>query len=336
MTLTLREAISAGQTTIAVNGADTLRVGSFRQLGDEVLGIRAVKRPTLQPGQAVWQLLSVERGIENSEPVVHAAAVEMTTYAGGTGGGLSADNTVDPPEDVTSLVSAGAVIGSGVVTLRGKDFYAQDTDPGAVGTGSVWKDTSASFPYNWWERNSTDDGWDAIATIVVTGAGSVDAEANLTVESVDGDADAQTLATAVNGAANASIRADTAGSSNATVNIASNANGDGDANALTNAYALDGTASVDRTAEGTGAFGYASADTTATGSFGADASVRAIRAGVEAGMKAEVDATSARLGFNGATPIAKPAITGSRGANAALASLLTALANLGLITDSTS
>jgi hypothetical protein len=42
------------------------------------------------------------------------------------------------------------------------------------------------------------------------------------------------------------------------------------------------------------------------------------------------------IGFYGTTPIAKPAPTGSRGGNAALASLLTALANLGLITDSTS
>ncbi len=41
------------------------------------------------------------------------------------------------------------------------------------------------------------------------------------------------------------------------------------------------------------------------------------------------------IGF-GVTPIAKPAVTGSRGGNAALASLLTALANLGLITDSSS
>lgn len=40
------------------------------------------------------------------------------------------------------------------------------------------------------------------------------------------------------------------------------------------------------------------------------------------------------LGFNGAPPISKPSVTGSRGGNAALASLLTALANLGLITDS--
>jgi hypothetical protein len=41
------------------------------------------------------------------------------------------------------------------------------------------------------------------------------------------------------------------------------------------------------------------------------------------------------LGFYGATAVAKPTVTGSRGGNAALASLLTALASLGLITDST-
>jgi len=41
------------------------------------------------------------------------------------------------------------------------------------------------------------------------------------------------------------------------------------------------------------------------------------------------------LGFYGATATTKPAVTGSRGGNAALASLLTALASLGLITDNT-
>jgi hypothetical protein len=42
------------------------------------------------------------------------------------------------------------------------------------------------------------------------------------------------------------------------------------------------------------------------------------------------------IGFYGTSPIAKPTVTGSRGGNAALADLLTELANLGLITDSTS
>jgi hypothetical protein len=39
------------------------------------------------------------------------------------------------------------------------------------------------------------------------------------------------------------------------------------------------------------------------------------------------------VAFNGAAPAAKPTVTGSRGGNAALASLLTALAAYGLITD---
>lgn len=49
-----------------------------------------------------------------------------------------------------------------------------------------------------------------------------------------------------------------------------------------------------------------------------------------------IEPTSGRVGFMGATPIQRPTVTGSRGGNAALASLLTELANLGLITDSTS
>lgn len=41
-------------------------------------------------------------------------------------------------------------------------------------------------------------------------------------------------------------------------------------------------------------------------------------------------------GFFDKAPISKPTVTGSRGANAALASLLTQLAALGLINDGTS
>lgn len=48
------------------------------------------------------------------------------------------------------------------------------------------------------------------------------------------------------------------------------------------------------------------------------------------------DTSSRKLGFFGGTPGAKPTVSGSRGSNAALADLLTELATLGLITDSTS
>lgn len=53
-------------------------------------------------------------------------------------------------------------------------------------------------------------------------------------------------------------------------------------------------------------------------------------------LSAEADGTQALIGVFGATPIAKPTVTGSRGGNAALASLLTALADLGWLTDSSS
>lgn len=52
--------------------------------------------------------------------------------------------------------------------------------------------------------------------------------------------------------------------------------------------------------------------------------------------KHTLDGTANQIGFFGATPVSKPTVTGSRGGNAALASLLTALASEGLITDGTS
>lgn len=49
-----------------------------------------------------------------------------------------------------------------------------------------------------------------------------------------------------------------------------------------------------------------------------------------------ITGASQRIGFFGTPKIAKPTVTGSRGGNAALASLLTQLSNLGLLTDGSS
>jgi hypothetical protein len=57
---------------------------------------------------------------------------------------------------------------------------------------------------------------------------------------------------------------------------------------------------------------------------------------IETAGVVQIRGTPTGLGFYAAAPVAKPTVTGSRGGNAALASLLTALANLGLITDSSS
>lgn len=48
-----------------------------------------------------------------------------------------------------------------------------------------------------------------------------------------------------------------------------------------------------------------------------------------------IDPDGNRLGFHGSSPVAKQVVAGSRGGNAALTQLLTALATLGLITDNT-
>ena len=53
-------------------------------------------------------------------------------------------------------------------------------------------------------------------------------------------------------------------------------------------------------------------------------------------VEGDIDHNGANIGFYGTAPAAKPTVTGSRGGNAALASLLTGLAGLGLITDSSS
>lgn len=52
------------------------------------------------------------------------------------------------------------------------------------------------------------------------------------------------------------------------------------------------------------------------------------------GVRVEADGTAGRLSFFGGTAVVKPAVTGAKGGNAALTSLLTALSGLGLVTDS--
>lgn len=70
--------------------------------------------------------------------------------------------------------------------------------------------------------------------------------------------------------------------------------------------------------------------TTTTSLTGATTNV-----GTTAGNDVNIGNSTGDIGFFGATAAAKPTITGSRGGNAALASLLTAGATLGLWTDST-
>lgn len=56
---------------------------------------------------------------------------------------------------------------------------------------------------------------------------------------------------------------------------------------------------------------------------------------LDGGSATKFEYNTTGLGFHGTAPVAKPTITGAKGGNAALTSLLTQLASTGLITDST-
>lgn len=71
------------------------------------------------------------------------------------------------------------------------------------------------------------------------------------------------------------------------------------------------------------------------GTFISHTGTAAARFGGEVEIDGALNHDGSTAGFLGAAPVARPNITGSRGGNAALASLLTGLANLGLVTDST-
>lgn len=183
-----------------------------------------------------------------------------------------------------TVVAEGQAVGQSIIigSLEGtKDFYAQDADPGAVGAGSVWKDTTAT-PYIWHERTFLNDGWDqtAIITVVAFGVGE-DASVLAQATADDGEVDVRRLG-------------DAYGSGNATGNISVIAHGSGSSDASGYAYAMGaGDARVEDVAWTEEGVAYSSAISK--------------RASVKAGIESVVDATSARMGFFGVTPVAKAA-----------------------------
>lgn len=60
-----------------------------------------------------------------------------------------------------------------------------------------------------------------------------------------------------------------------------------------------------------------------------------INIGTIAATSVKIGRSGQSIGFFATTPIAKPTVAGSRGGNVALQNLITALANLGLISDTT-
>ena len=89
MSLTLKSAIDATQTTIDVEGSDTLNNGDLYTIEDEQVFIVSDSAGSTQPGQTAWQRLTVQRGVLGTTEAAHDAGTAMTTVETplGAGGG---------------------------------------------------------------------------------------------------------------------------------------------------------------------------------------------------------------------------------------------------------
>src|SRR5438105_9373210 len=102
MSLTLKTAISATQTTIDVLGSDALNEGDIRQVDSEQLMVRTANAPARGYLETAYQRLTVFRGVAGTSKVAHAVNANLTTPSAG-GAGVSVTDGVTPIPNVTSL-----------------------------------------------------------------------------------------------------------------------------------------------------------------------------------------------------------------------------------------
>jgi hypothetical protein len=214
------------------------------------------------------------------------------------GGGLTVT-------DGSTSVAATTFRPAGAVTDSGAGVAVESTDVTATGTGVT---ASAN-------HTATATGGDAeVTSTATTDLGTANVTRTATVTDADGgQASANSNATSQAHSATAnSVASVNEGGGNATARNDA-ASFDGNADASSTAFAAgDGNATVSNFAEADGA-GLATADLTAIGDGGT------------AYVKVEADATSARIGFFAATPVARPA------APVTLADVIAALKALGLV-----
>jgi hypothetical protein len=324
MALTLAAGISASDRYCTVNQPPTQPPGSYYRIGDEV--VQHIGYVTTTP---IWTpnftQLYIARAQLGTSAASHLSGVALTYVraeflsataetdpgpfeTGGVGGGsgVTVDNTVDPPTPVATLVAPGAEI----VGDEARLFSSTATGTGV--TASVSMTATAEGGDAEAKRTATTDLGAANVTsfATVTDAGGGVAEANNVATSQAHNATANLSANVVAGFGSAQA-SNAAASFNGNADATSSAYAAGDGNALTSNFA------------GVGGTGTATADVTAFGGAGT------------AWVKAEADATSARLGFFSTAPVARPAAiadaTDAASTQARLNDLLAALRALGLI-----
>src|SRR5438105_1032227 len=112
MSLTLKTAISATQTTIDVLGSDALNEGDIRQIDSEQLMVRTANAPARGYLETAYQRLTVFRGVAGTSKASHSANASLSTPSGGGGG-------VSVTDGLTTVAASSIQMPSGTVSDLG-------------------------------------------------------------------------------------------------------------------------------------------------------------------------------------------------------------------------
>lgn len=218
---TLSANINATQTVIPVSGAAPA-TDTYWTVGTENVRFLGTSRGP-QGRSFLRSYWSVDRGIAGTTKATHLSGATLTQYypdAASSGGSNVPDPTGAPDGQVPTTDT-----GVYSLTTLPKDFYAQDDDPGAVGSGSVWKDTTDPDPAAalWWTRNAANDGWAPVMRIAVEGGDGAAAQLSALGHGATGSTIAGSAVSDGGGPANAGHSATVTGVGDATVSHGANA-----------------------------------------------------------------------------------------------------------------
>lgn len=118
MSLTLRDAITATQTTIDVNGTDTILGGDVFKVDDEYLLVSGT--PTPNPNRSFQRISIAERGTGGSTKASHVNGSTLTAANAFAGGADVPDPSTGDDGDVPQVQSGEYVLGpgGGAITFR--------------------------------------------------------------------------------------------------------------------------------------------------------------------------------------------------------------------------
>lgn len=151
MTLTIVGDITASQNNVQLSGDLIAQPGDLFRLGDEVVAFGGHLALDRQHAVSL-SLVSLGRGEEGTTAASHVSGTDLLGAVEAVASGTDTD--FPPP-------------------FAGGGVFVQSSDPGAVGAGRLWVDTTTpgTSDQHLQRRNATDDGWNDVLESYLATAG---------------------------------------------------------------------------------------------------------------------------------------------------------------------